>query len=124
MKRVDFLDERAFGVLDALTQNRHYLRELADKTGLAPSTVFDTLSKFKKHGMVKIETAKNKKIFSPDYGSPLTTGAVSLLFLSKILDARGFSGLIRLRPTGVYLFGTAHSGKMTRSGATSPTAFK
>ncbi len=111
--RLDFLDANAFLLLEELLKKKYYLRELAEQSGLAPSTVHKTISKLFKKKMVVMEKQKNRKLFSLNYYSPLTTKAISMIFVNKIIECRAFGKLKKLQPIGIYLFGTAASGKIT-----------
>lgn len=111
--KLDFLSENSFLLLDALTNKKHYLRELSEKAKIAPSSVHKIISKLVKRKMVFAEKNKNRKVFRLNYDSPLTTKAVSLLFINKIINCKAFSKLKKLNPKGIYLFGTAAKGKIT-----------
>lgn len=113
MKATDFLDSNAFCILEALLGGPFYLRELAEKTGFAPSTVHKILMHFRQNRMVRVENAKNRKVFSLDPDSALASLAVSFWMADKILHSRAFAKLVQLKPSGIFLFGSAHSGKIT-----------
>ncbi|MDO8634509.1 MAG: nucleotidyltransferase domain-containing protein [archaeon] len=108
-----FLNPQVFIVLDSLAKQKCYLRELAHQTRLAPSTVHGVLSVLKKNKMVVVKTVMNRKEFELNYSSPLTVKAISFLYTQKVLQSRAFAKLVHLKPVGIYLFGTAHSGKIT-----------
>jgi len=109
---IDFLNEGAFRLLELLLDKNCYLRELAEKTGLAPSTVHKIMAKFALKKIVVVAKQKNRKIFSLNYDNPLTTSILRTVFVDKITGANAFKNLVRLQPLGIYLFGTAAAGKM------------
>lgn len=113
MKLTGFLDSNAFRVLETLINKPFHLRELAEEMGLAPSTIYKNLSRFQRNKMVLVENVKNRKIFRLNSDSPLTNLAVGFLMTDKIIHSKAFSKLVRLKPKGIFLFGTAHNGKMT-----------
>ncbi len=113
MKLTDFLDANAFRVLEAIVNKPLHLRELAEETGLAPSTVYKILSNFRRNKTVLVENVKNRKIFRLNPDSTLTNLAVGFLMADKIVHSKSFAKLVQLKPKGVFLFGTAQSGKMT-----------
>lgn len=113
MGNIDFLNEDAFRLLEALLHRKYYLRELAEKTGLAPSSVHKIMAKLILKKIVSVEKQKNRKIFSLAYVNPLTTSILRAVFVDKITSAKAFKSLVKLQPFGIYLFGTAASGKMT-----------
>lgn len=113
MPELGFLDANAFAILEKLAERRHYLRELAEASGLSPSMVHKVLSRLVKAKVVLVVPQKNRKLFSPDYSSPLARGALSLITVSKIGRALAFQKLAGLKPLGIFLFGTAASGKIT-----------
>jgi len=113
MNDIDFLNEDAFRLLELLLDRKYYLRELAEKTGLAPSSVHKIMAKLALKKIVKVEKRKNRKFFSLAYVSPLTNCILRTVFVDKITSAKAFKSLVRLQPLGIYLFGTAASGKMT-----------
>lgn len=110
---LDFLDANAFLLLEELLEKKYYLRELAEHSGLAPSSVHKTISKLLRKKMVIVEKQKNRKLFSLNYHSPLTTKAISMIFVNKIIECKAFGKLKKLQPKGIYLFGTGASGEIT-----------
>ncbi len=92
---------------------KYYLRELAEKTGLAPSSVHKIMAKLELKKIVVVTKQKNRKIFSLNYNSPLATSILRTIFVHEITMARAFKNLVKLQPLGVYLFGSAATGKMT-----------
>ncbi len=113
MAKIDFVDSFSFLLLEALLQKQCYLRELSEETGLAPSSVHKVMAKLLKQKMVLAEKQKNRKVFSLNYSSPLTTKLVGLIFVHKITRSRAFAKLVALKPRGLYLFGTAATGKVS-----------
>lgn len=113
INKLGFLDGCAFALLDLLMKRKHYLRELAEESGFSPSMVHKIMSRLEKEKMVLAESSKNRKSFSLDYSSPLTTRVLSLLAIHKLVSAGAFRKLLQMKPKGIYLFGTAASGKIT-----------
>lgn len=113
MGEVAFLDNAAFMFLALLAERKHYLRELAESTGFSPSFVHKVMLRLVKEGLVLVEKQKNRKVFLLNYNSPLATRALSIVFVRRMVRAKAFQELIKLKPFGVYLFGTAASGKIT-----------
>lgn len=113
MDRIDFLGEDSFSLIEHLLERKQYLRELAEDSKLAPSSVHKIMQALLSRKMVLAEQKKNRKIFRLNYDSPLTTGSLALIFINKIINSKSFRKLKKLKPVGVYLFGTAASGKMT-----------
>ena len=113
MKATDFLDSNGFRILEALLGRPFHLRELAEETRLAPSTVHKILAHFKQNRMVRVENAKNRKVFSLDSDSALASLAVSFWMADKIIHSKAFAKLMQLKPNGIFLFGSAHNGKIT-----------
>ena len=113
MNEIDFLGENAFRIIELLLEKKQYLRELAERTGLAPSSVHKIISKLVLKKIAFFEKQKNRKVFSLNYDSALTTSAIKILFVNKIISAKAFKKLVALKPIGIYLFGTAASGKIT-----------
>ena len=64
MVNIDFLNEGAFRLLELLLDKKYYLRELAEKTGLAPSTVHKIMAKLVLKKIDVVTKQKNRKIFS------------------------------------------------------------
>lgn len=112
MNNMDFLNGDAFQLLELLVGKKCYLRELAEKTALAPSSVHKVMSKLAVKKIVNVEKHKNLKFFALNYDSPLTTSILRVVFVDKIVGSKAFKDLAKLQPLGVYLFGTAASGKM------------
>ncbi|MFH1586320.1 MAG: nucleotidyltransferase domain-containing protein, partial [Candidatus Diapherotrites archaeon] len=94
-------------------ERRHYLRELADEENLAPSQVHKIMAKLASRKIVLAEMQKNRKFFSLNYSSPLTRRILSLMFINKITGSTAFKKFSKLKPKGIYLFGTAASGEIT-----------
>jgi len=113
MSGIDFLNEDAFWLLELLLDKKYYLRGLAEKTGLAPSSIHKVMSKLALKKIVEVEKQKNRKFFTLNYDSPLTTSILRTIFVDKIVGSKAFKSLVKLKPFGIYLFGTAASGKMT-----------
>ena len=113
MGHIDFLNRDAFLLIELILDKNCYLRELAEKTGLAPSSVHKIMAKLAVKKIVSVENQKNRKFFSLNYGSPLTTSILRTIFVDKITGAKAFKSLAKLQPSAIYLFGTAASGKMT-----------
>ncbi len=113
MGNIDFLNESTFRLLELLLNKKYYLRELAEKTGLAPSTVHKIMTKLALKKIVVVAKQKNRKIFSLNYNNPLTTSILRTILVHEITITRPFKNLVKLRPLGVYLFGSAATGKMT-----------
>ncbi|MFH1224983.1 MAG: nucleotidyltransferase domain-containing protein [Candidatus Diapherotrites archaeon] len=109
---IDFLDRSAFMLIEALAEKKQHLRGLAEATGLAPSTVHKKMSAMLGQEMVIAEKRKNAKFFAPNYASPLTAKTISLIFAAKITNCRAFAKLKKMKPLGIYVFGTAASGKI------------
>jgi predicted nucleotidyltransferase len=110
MNSINFLTEDSFLILETLLKKKYYLRELSDELELAPSSVHKIISNLEKQKIVLSEMYKNRKIFSLNYGSPLTRKILSLIYTNKILSSKSFSKLIKLNPKGIYLFGSASTG--------------
>lgn len=113
MESASFLGPRAFVVLESLVNHTFHLRALAEEAKLPPSTLHKILSRLLKQKMVVVETVKNRKVFGLNYDSPLTTRAISLLFIDKIVHSNSFAKLVQVKPKGILLFGTCHSGKVS-----------
>lgn len=113
MSKIDFLDGNAFSILGLLSRRKHYLRELAETSGLSPSMVHKILFKLVQKKVVLVENQKNRKIFTINYSSPLALRALSLLVINDLLETKAFKKIVGLNPKGIYLFGTAASGKIT-----------
>ncbi|MBI2529525.1 MAG: nucleotidyltransferase domain-containing protein [Candidatus Diapherotrites archaeon] len=94
-------------------ERKYYLRELAEKTGLAPSSVHKIMKKLAERRIVLTGSQKNKVLFELNYSSPVAAKCVSIIFINKIMCCKAFAKLIKLDPKGIYLFGTAASGKIT-----------
>jgi len=114
MDKIDFLNKDAFAVLELLTKEKQYLRALAEKSGLAPSSVHKIMNKLSSKKIVLTEKIKNLKFFSLNYDSPLTTSILRVIFISKITECKAFRKLIKLNPTGIYLFGSVSKGKIMK----------
>lgn len=112
MKRIDFLDSNGFWILEQLVERPFYLRELAEKTGLAPSSVHKVVSKLAGQKMVLVKKQKNRTLLSLNSDSALACRSISLIWINKIVNARSFSKLAGLRPKSVVLFGSAATGKL------------
>lgn len=113
MAGIDFLNKDAFRLLEPLLDKKCYLRELAEKTGLAPSSVHKMIALLSAKKIVVAEKQKNRKFFGLNYSSPLTASIMKTIFVDKITSAEAFKKLVKLQPFGIYLFGTAASGKIT-----------
>ncbi|MBU0662228.1 MAG: nucleotidyltransferase domain-containing protein [Candidatus Diapherotrites archaeon] len=113
MAGIDFLNKDAFRLLELLLDKKYYLRELAEKTGMAPSSVHNIIALLAARKIVIAESQKNRKFFRLNYGSPLTASIMKTIFVDKITSAKAFKKLVKLQPIGIYLFGTAASGKMS-----------
>jgi len=113
MNNIDFLNEDAFRLLGLLLDRKYYLRELAEKAGLAPSSVHKIMKKLATKKIVGIAKQKNRKLFSLNYDSPVTTSILRTIFVSRVFGAKAFKKLEKLKPSGIYLFGSAASGKVT-----------
>ncbi len=112
MTELSFLNPYSVRVLEALLQNPAYLREIAEKTRLPPSTTFNAVSTLLENDILESRKNKNKKIFSINFASPVACKLVSLLVISKITHAKAFQRLINLKPKSIALFGSASTGKM------------
>ncbi len=113
MNKIDFLNEASLEALKYLINGKSYLREIAEETGLAPSSVHKIMKKFLEKKIVVSEKTKNLKFFALNYDSPLTRSIVKLVFVNKILDSKAFRKLIKIKPSGVFLFGSAAKGTIT-----------
>ncbi|PIN98211.1 MAG: hypothetical protein COT90_05435 [Candidatus Diapherotrites archaeon CG10_big_fil_rev_8_21_14_0_10_31_34] len=114
MDKIDFLNKDSFDVLELLIKKKQYLRELAEKSGLAPSSVHKIMNKLYSKKIVLAEKTKNLKFFSLNYDSPLTASILRIIFISKITDCKGFKKLVKLNPLGIYLFGSTSKGKIMK----------
>ncbi|MDO8624758.1 MAG: nucleotidyltransferase domain-containing protein [Candidatus Diapherotrites archaeon] len=102
-------------ILEILVDGPRYVRELAEQTGLAPSTVHKTLWALAQNQMVLSEKQKNRKVFVLNPDSPLAQKLISLIWTAKILNTNGFRQLKRLDPDRILLFGSAHTGKLSKN---------
>ena len=113
MNQIGFLDGNSFALLGLLSGKKHYLRELAETSGLSPSMVHKILLRLVQRKLVLAENQKNRKLFAINYSSPLALVALSLLVINNLLETKAFKKITSLNPKGIYLFGTAASGKIT-----------
>ena len=113
MKTIDFLDKNTFLVLESLLNKNYYLRELAEETNLAPSSVHKITTRLIKKNIILTKTQKNRKILKLNYNSPLARKAISIIFVDKLMNCRAFTKLTKLKLRGVYLFGSANRGTVT-----------
>lgn len=132
MNHINFLSENAFTILEMLIKKKCYLRELAEETGLAPSSVHKTASQLVQKKIISTKNHKNRRLFELNYSSPITNKALSILILNQLLESKALKKLVKLKPIGIYLFGTAASGKITHNSdmdlcvffETKPSAFR
>ncbi len=108
-----FLNADAFRLLELLLNRKYYLRELAEKAGLAPSSVHKAMKRLEARKIVLASRQKNRKLFSLKQSSPLTACILRIVFVNKLAEAKAFKKLVKLKPSGIYLFGTAASGKLS-----------
>ncbi|MFH1256773.1 MAG: nucleotidyltransferase domain-containing protein [Candidatus Diapherotrites archaeon] len=112
MDAIDFLDKDSFLLIEKLLERKHYLRELAEAAGLSPSHVHKIVSRLESAGIVAVERQKNRKVFALNNESPLTRRLLSLLCVHKITFSRAYKRLEKMKPKGIYLFGSAASGEI------------
>lgn len=112
MADINYLNRNAFLVIELLSHNSYYLRELAKKLDLVPSLVHKIISKLVSQKIVVVEKEKNRKYLRLNYGFPLTENILSLILVNNILNASAFKKIKKMKPIGMYLFGSAASGKI------------
>lgn len=112
MKYIDFLSRDAFRIIDALVENKYYLRELAEELKLPPSSVHNILQKLLAEKMVLEKMQKNRKVYSVNYESPLMREVITLGITKRVLGTKALKKLTAQKPHGIYLFGTAATGRV------------
>ena len=115
MSQINFLTAESFKIIELLIGTKYYLREIAEKTKYAPSTVFKIVSLLSSKKILFSKKNKNRKFFSLNYNSPLTTNALKIISINKIITTKAFVKLTKLNPIGIYLFGSSANGKMTEN---------
>ncbi len=101
MSQINFLTAESFKIIELLIGTKYYLREIAEKTKYAPSTVFKIVSLLSSKKMLFSKENKNRKFFSLNYGSPLTTNALKIISINKIITSKAFVKLTKLNPIGI-----------------------
>ncbi|MFH1751535.1 MAG: nucleotidyltransferase domain-containing protein [archaeon] len=115
MNQIDFLNAQALQLIESIIERKYYLRELAECQRIAPSSIHKIMTKLASKKMVLVERQKNKKLFNLNYASPLTRNTLKLIFVNKIISSKAFKKLQKLKPLGIYLFGTAATGRITNN---------
>lgn len=105
------LNNETFIVIEQLVNGSCYVRELAEKTGLAASTVFRILEKLEKENLLEFKNVKNKKIVSLNLGSFLARRLVSFLYLYKIINSKSFKTL-KNKSVSIHAYGSVVDGNM------------
>lgn len=115
MHQNGFLTDQSFALLELVSGKRRYLREIAEKEGLAPSTVHKTLSKLLAKKILLSENDKNRKIFRINTDSALAQAVMRTITIDRITSSTAFGRLAKMKPLGIYLFGSAAEGKMAEN---------
>ena len=102
-------------VLESLLDGPLHVRELAEKTGFAPSTAHKALSALLVQNILIATRQKNRKIFFINFDSPLAQKMISLIWIEKIIHSKGFNQLRNLKPKSIVLFGSGHTGKFSKT---------
>lgn len=112
-KDINFLGAKELKVIEALIDGEYYIRELAEKLKIAPSTVFRVVKKLVKVGMVTTKKEKNKKIALLNRKNVLTKQIISFIFIYKIMRSEGFKELKKQSKSGG-VYGSVVDGTMDK----------
>ncbi|MDO8627092.1 MAG: hypothetical protein Q7K42_01375, partial [Candidatus Diapherotrites archaeon] len=81
MDNANFFNNGQFLLIELLLEKNYYLRELAERSSLAPSSVYKIMSELVSKMIVLAEKKKNLKFFSLNYNSSITTSILRLIFV-------------------------------------------
>jgi predicted nucleotidyltransferase len=115
MKTIDFLDKNSFEIINCLIDEEMYLRKLAEKTKLAPSSVHKITKKLFTNKIILKNKEKNKTLFKLNYSNIETCEIIKLLFIHNIIFSKGFLELKKLNPLQIKLFGNISKGKVSKN---------
>jgi predicted nucleotidyltransferase len=115
MKTIDFLDKNSFEIINCLINRELYLRELAEKTKLAPSSVHKITKNLFTNKIILKNKEKNKTLFKLNYSNIETREIIKLIFIHNIISSKGFSKLKKLNPLKINLFGSVSEGKVSKN---------
>lgn len=110
---IDFLGAIEFRIIEMLVDNSLYIREIAEKLCIAPSTAFRAVKKLAEQGIVVFTAQKNKKIVSLNRESVLAGQIVAFLFVFKIINSKAFAEL-KKQALSIGLYGSAAEGNLDK----------